>query len=85
MPTASQFKTTLCTTILGARVQGLTYIDVNAGWLHRQVGQYPGHNHRMPVCNVVMRSEMRPGDVVLCEPPKGRGASLTIRYELPRS
>jgi hypothetical protein len=34
----------------------------------------------MPVCNDVMRCEMQPGDIVLHEPPQGRGASLTIRY-----
>ena len=32
-----------------------------------------------------MRSAMRAGDVVIAEPPKGTGASLTIRYRLPRS
>ena len=85
MATANQFKATLRTTLLGARVQGLRFIDVNAGWLHRQVGQYPGPDHRMPMCNGVMRSEMQPGDSVLNEPQKGQGASLTIRYEFPRS
>jgi len=31
-----------------------------------------------------MYAEMREGDRVLCAPPKGRGATLTIRYLLPR-
>ena len=85
MATATQFRSTLLTTLSGAALQGLPFIDVNAGWLHRQVGQYPGTNHRMPLCNQVMRSEMRLGDLILCQPPKGNGASLTVRYELPRS
>jgi TPR repeat protein len=31
-----------------------------------------------------MRSEMRPGDTIIEEPKRGQGASLTIRYLLPR-
>jgi hypothetical protein len=84
MPTASQFRSTLVTTLAGASIQGLPFIDVTARWLHSQVGQYPSPNHRMPVCCAVMRGEMNPGDVVLDQPLKGNGASLTIRYELPR-
>jgi hypothetical protein len=36
------------------------------------------------MCCAVMRSEMSAGDAILQEPPKKQGASLTIRYELPR-
>lgn len=61
------------------------YVDVNAGELHRAVGGYPGKNHRMPVCCQVMYSCMKTGDKILPNgPPKGKGASLTIRYRLPR-
>ena len=84
MPSAAEFRQTLATTLHGASTQGLPYIDVIAGWLHEQVGEYPGPEHRMPVCCAVMRSEMRPGDLILDQPPKGVGASLTIRYFLPR-
>lgn len=61
-------------------------MDVNAGELHRRVGGYPGSNHRMPVSCEVMRSAMGSdaGDIVLSQPPKGDGATLTIRYVLPR-
>lgn len=43
-------------------------------------------NHRMPVCCRVMRAAVAPdaGDVILGEPPSGQGASLTVRYVLPR-
>lgn len=61
-----------------------SYVDINAGQLHRHVGGYPGRNHVMPVCCAVMHSEMNAGDEVIAQPPKGRGASLTIRYRLPR-
>lgn len=60
------------------------YVDVTAGDLHRNVGVYPDRHHDMPGCSDVMRQAMRPGDTVLAAPPKGRGASLTIRYRLPR-
>lgn len=63
---------------------GASYIDVNAGELHRRVGGYPAASHVMPTCCGVMRAEMMAGDDVLSEPPKGKGASLAIRYRLPR-
>ncbi len=53
--------------------------------LHRMLGsgiQEP--NHRMPVCCNVMMQEMREKDEILCQPTKGKGAKLTIRYHLPR-
>jgi hypothetical protein len=59
-------------------------VVVNSGQLHRSVGGYPGHNHHMPVCCDVMRQEMKDGDRVIASPPKGKGASLTIEYRLPR-
>jgi hypothetical protein len=63
---------------------GDTYIDVTSGDVHRSVGGYPGNNHRMPLCCSVMYQLMRPGDEVLAKPPKGQGATLRIRYCLPR-
>ena len=60
------------------------FVDVTSGDLHRLVGGYPDRNHKMPVCCDVMRKAMQSGDVVLKSPPKGRGATLTIRYILPR-
>jgi hypothetical protein len=40
----------------------------------------------MPNCCQVMRAEVAPdaGDVILRQPSSGFGASLTIRYTLPR-
>ena len=67
-----------------AQERGAPYIDIKAGELHRCVGAYPGPDHRMPACCAVLRSEMVGGDTVVQEPPKGQGASLTIRYQLPR-
>jgi hypothetical protein len=31
-----------------------------------------------------MKAEMRPGDEVVNAPPSGKGASVIIRYRLPR-
>jgi len=74
MPTAAEFRDVLAVTLRGASIQGSPYIDVIAGWLHEQLGEYPGPEHRMPVCCAVMRSEMRPGDLILDQPQKGVGA-----------
>ena len=41
------------------------------GKLHRQVGGYPGNQHRMPICCDVLRAEMEDEDQVLKSPPKG--------------
>jgi len=86
MPTAEDFNLELHRIMLEAMRAGKECAEVNAGELHRRVGDYPGRNHRMPVCCGVMRAALAldAGDVVLAEPPSGLGASLTIRYVLPR-
>ena len=63
---------------------GHSSVEIVSGNLHRSVGGYPGRNHRMPMCCSAMRQAMRPGDVVIASPPKGQGATLRIRYLLPR-
>lgn len=68
-----------------AERKGMKYLIVKAGDLHRKVGGYPGPNHRMPICCHVMRKNMQLDDEVLSEPPSGVGASLTIRYCIPRN
>ena len=61
-----------------------SYVDIKSGDLHRMVGGYPGSDHRMPICCGVMRKNMRLDDKILDEPPKGQGATLKTRYQLPR-
>lgn len=56
------------------------YIDLNAGLIHRELGGYPGNNHRIPVCCDAMKSLMLNNDFITNQPIKGNGASLTIRY-----
>ncbi len=83
-PTAKDFEDQLNILLQAAAQQGKSYIDVTSGDLHREVGGYPGQNHRMPACCEVMKRMMNPGDHILDEPPSGQGATLIVRYKLPR-
>ena len=76
------FRRHLRSRLEAAKRSGSTQLDVRAGDLHREVGVYPKAGHAMPSCCAAMRQAMGPKDRVLSEPPKGRGASLTIRYQL---
>ncbi|TRZ92490.1 MAG: HNH endonuclease [Methanosarcinales archaeon] len=67
--------------LLSAQNKGFQFVDVKSGDLHKRVG---AHSHRMPMCCSVMKTNMRTGDKILHEPPSGQGASLIIRYILPR-
>jgi hypothetical protein len=84
--TAEDFRDELYRIMDEAVREGSRYVDVNAGEIHRGMGGYPGPDHRVPVCCKVMQDAMAPayGDKVLQKPPSGQGASLTIRYVLPR-
>ena len=84
LPTASDFQLELDHIFQAAQDQHLSHIDVVSGDLHRELGGYPGPDHRMPVCCDVMRHNMHIGDEVLQSPPKGQGATLKIRYRIPR-
>ena len=84
MSTADEFRTELARRFAEVEKRGLSQIRISSGEIHRAVGGYPGPDHRMPVCCSVMETELRAGDVIESAPPKGNGASLTIRYGLPR-
>lgn len=86
MPSAEDFKNELHRMMLEGMKGGKESVEINAGELHRRVGGYPGANHRMPICCSVMRGALAgdAGDLILAEPPSGQGATLTIRYVLPR-
>ena len=84
MPTSIHFERALSEIIANAERRRLNLIEISSGELHRAVGGYPGPDHRMPVCCNTMRPFMRPGDKILHQPPKGDGATLRIRYSLPR-
>ena len=81
---ADDFRDELQSLLSKAQELGFSAVELSAGSLHRRVGGYPGADHRMPNCCSVMRQIMRADDAVISEPDKGAGASLTIRYVLPR-
>lgn len=86
-PTREDFKGALADTLGAAEADGRRFVDVEASALHRQVGGYlaPGGSHRMPMCCAVMRAAVGAGDEIFYEPPGGQGASLRIRFCLPRT
>ena len=84
MPTKEEFRNALKARLRRAALLGAEHLDVNSGELHRTLGGYPGARHQMPSCCEAMYSEQGVGDEIIAQPPKGRGASLTIRYKVPR-
>jgi hypothetical protein len=83
--TREDFSAALQTVFSEAERLGLSFIGLTSKALHQRVGGYPGKDHRMPICCDVMRDVMREADVIVSQPPKGDGASLLIRFSLPRS
>jgi hypothetical protein len=85
MPSVNQFRFALRSLFDEAESRGSPYVEINAGQLHRKLGGYPGPKHQMPSCCQAMYDEQKAGDQVIRRPPQGKGASLSIRYRLPRS
>ncbi len=83
-PSADDFRRALGEQFERAARAGSPHVDVKSGDLHRDLGGYPGRNHRMPLCCHIMNEAIRAGDKVLSGPPSGKGATLVIRYKLPR-
>ena len=84
MPTSEAFRIELRSQLRQAALRGVLYVDINSGDLHRKLGGYPGPYHVMPSCCKIMYDEQWDGDQIRSSPQKGFGASLTIRYKLPR-
>ncbi|MDA8010334.1 MAG: hypothetical protein MPK62_08680 [Alphaproteobacteria bacterium] len=82
-PNAEDFRRELRSRLEDAHARGDDHLEITSGELHRAVGNYPG-DHRMPTYCSVMKSEMTGGDEILDEPKEGEGASLLVRYKLPR-
>ena len=85
MPTRAEFLAELMSRLRDGERRGVQYMEVNSGEMHRSLGGYPGASHRMPVCCDAMYAERTASDEIVSRPPKGKGASLTIRYKLPRT
>jgi 5-methylcytosine-specific restriction protein A len=81
---AQKFYEELKAQIGRARKHGAPHVEINAGDLHRRVGGYPGPTHQMPLCCDAMYFAQQLNDEIVVAPKRGKGASLTIRYKLPR-
>lgn len=86
MPNADDFRRELCALFYEAFRADQPRVQVIAGELHRRVGGYPSADNRMPVRCFVTRDAMNreAGDVIVNSPPSGDGATLVVRYVLPR-
>ena len=84
MATSEDFTEALQHIFKQESAKGKKSVIIKSGELHRIVGDYPGRDHRMPTCCNVMKKAMNSKDRILSEPPKGLGATLTIKYTLPR-
>ena len=86
IPEKADFEKALKEWFLEAEKEENPFIDIRADDLHARIGDYPGPFHRMATCCEVMYENYRPQvDKILQFPPKGKGASMEIRYALPRS
>ena len=86
-PNAKNFEADVRVRFAKAQRLAAAFVDVRSGDVHRAVGGYPAADgdHRMPLCCEVMKKLMKDGDRILPpSPPSGQGASLLIRYFLPR-
>lgn len=85
MPTMDEFRAEVIAQISRASRQGRPHVEINAGELHRTIGDYPSATaHRMSMACNAMRESQTAADEVIFEPDAGDGASFTIRYKLPR-
>lgn len=83
-PNAEGFRKALSAVFESCSLAGKDIVEIRAGDLHREVGDYPGPNHRLSVCCYVMTKEIRDGDEILQTTPSGIGANLIVRYRIPR-
>ena len=86
IPEIADFEKALNDWFCDAEKEGLPFINIRADDLHARVGDYPGPFHRMATCCEVMYEHYIPAvDKIKQFPPKGKGASMEIKYHLPRA
>jgi hypothetical protein len=66
-----------------AASRGMSHILVNARELHASLGDFPGSDDKLTSCRLVMRNEMKTGDVMVVTRENLMG--MTVRYLLPRA
>ncbi|MCW3989818.1 MAG: HNH endonuclease [Candidatus Bathyarchaeota archaeon] len=84
MPSSKDFEHAIAQIFKSWEEKGKTSVTITSGTLHRRLGEYPGSNHRLPACCSVMKKIMKTGDEIISQPPSGQGATLKIKYRLPR-
>ncbi|MDY6873347.1 MAG: HNH endonuclease [Chloroflexota bacterium] len=83
-PTREDFQSKLDEIFTVTKKFNLISVTIKAGNLHNLIEKVKDGDHRMPVCCDVMYQNMKPNDIVVSSPPKGKGTTLTIQYFLPR-
>ena len=63
--------------------RGMSHILINARELHASLGDFPSLDDRLVSCRLVMRNEMKAGDVMVVTQEHLVG--MTVRYLLPRA
>lgn len=87
VPNTENFEKRIQEIFMVSEKMKLSFIDIVAGDLHTEMGGYPAPEgkHAMPsCCNAMKKFYIVEKDEILHEPPKGQGATLFIRYRLPR-
>ncbi|MGG3943200.1 hypothetical protein ABEV54_17385 [Peribacillus psychrosaccharolyticus] len=79
---SESFRNEIVRLINEAKEEGLPYVDIVSGDVHRNLGGYPSRIHQMPTCCDAMYALKSDHDEVIYSPPKGKGATLQIRYHL---
>jgi len=63
--------------------RGMSHILINARELHSSLGDFPSSDDKLVSCRLVMRNEMKAGDVMVVTQENLFG--MTVRYLLPRA
>jgi hypothetical protein len=82
MPWSDHYSQELSAQLGRAATRGMKHILINARELHSSLGDFPSANEKMVSCRLAMRTEMKPGDVLLVA--EDNAAGMTVRYLLPR-
>lgn len=82
MPNKEDFVKEIQRLMQEAKSKGAEYVDIVSGDVHRNLGGYPGENHRMRTCCDAMYGKMGAKDEVLNAPASTYGAKVEIRYYL---
>lgn len=66
-----------------AASRGMPHILINVRDLYSSLGDFPDSNDRLMSCRLVMRNEMKAGDIMIVA--EDHLVGMTVRYVLPRT